>query len=287
MILRYFYFICIFAFCLSGLPILTKPAIAGPDCLQAKTTAEQQACMKNRLLTVQDSLQKQYEATEKGVADPAIREQLQNAHKEWLSYRDSHCQLQADLTDVSGLAPLSTTHCQIRLTLQRQRELSGLLSDPADLRPLPEDFDMRPRWINALGRYSGYYWEIGQEFETDLDCDGVIEYVIPGLVQSKEDGMEIWHPVLAHVSYPIAGAAEANVFEVNDHGMETEEVCVPPFSFEKIRMPSPKPEAADEQNRENASCQAQIVIKWQGCSPYSLEQNENGLSFEKVPFQDE
>lgn len=214
----------LFTLCFAGLitAVSVRAETAGDNtlavlesCERAKTTADIMNCVKKRHDDAQQELTTLYQGIADALDDESL-DSLRTAQKDWITYRDQQCALRVSQAEHESLKRVQELSCLTQLTRDRIRILTFLTSKtPA--RP-PEELSAFPRWLNVIADENpDIYWKHSGRLHEDIDCDGVYEEVMSGLM--VEPGTDnLLHPVISIVNNPPTGKPQTHmiIFDVTE-----------------------------------------------------------------------
>lgn len=245
----------------------------GAFCAKANSTAETQRCLKRHLDAAQKRLKETYGDLTKKLEGESLS-QLKELQATWLRYRDAECMWEAARSSTTALKRVNEISCMARVTDDRADLLEIALNDSGDA-GIQREYGSFPRWMNALSQdYSEVYWNYGARMNADLNCDGVDEYIMQGVVNiaHKNEGEEAedkklfeQQSVLAVVQNPPVGRPSADIFRFkvsptsDDASICNDTLSLAPEIIEQ--------EATDEGVEEAPAviCQSRLVLKDKGC----------------------
>ena len=107
---------------------LTIPLHAQSDGCDGYTTPEMVACLAKALKAVDDELNAEYRKALKVAQDqykPADVQNLRDAERKWIAYRDAICKAEYGLVGGGTAGPSIQISCLIRITKQRIADLQA------------------------------------------------------------------------------------------------------------------------------------------------------------------
>lgn len=99
-----------------------------PNPCDGDTQMDMNFCAVKRYKEADAELNKVYKALMADVSGD-WEEQIRSAQRDWLKYRDSHCDCVADQYEGGSIRPMVLHNCLRRLTEQRTEELSRFMED--------------------------------------------------------------------------------------------------------------------------------------------------------------
>ena len=103
----------------------STPSALADDCDTATTQAAMNQCAADAYGRAAAQLNQTYEEV-MAMLDPAHREGLKQAQRDWLSYRDSHCKVEAAEVEGGTLYPAVLNGCLAQMTVERAEQIRGL-----------------------------------------------------------------------------------------------------------------------------------------------------------------
>ena len=157
-------------------------------CSDIKNNAEAMSCVKTRRDRAQEDLNALFKRITRNLSDEKLAE-LREAQKSWVRYRQNQCGLEASLAGGKAGKTLYYRACEAELTKQRINVLDSLLSWQKT--PESRAYGEFPRWLNILTEAKpDVVWDGKNTVEADLDCDGVKDRVVTGVIFNPEHNTE-------------------------------------------------------------------------------------------------
>ena len=110
---------------LLGLFLPASPALAD-DCDNAATQAAITQCAADAYAREDKLLNQTYQEV-MAKLDPARREKLKQAQRDWIKYRDSHCKAEAAEVEGGTLYPAVLNGCLAEETKARREKVGGMV----------------------------------------------------------------------------------------------------------------------------------------------------------------
>ncbi len=148
-------------------------------CDDIESTAAALKCIIDHKENAEKELQKAFEFIHKD--SPEIqREYFLDAHKNWITYRNSQCSWEAK-TSQPALERLTELSCVTKLTETRAVRL--LKNTESQNHPEKvSEFGSFPKWLNALyKKHPDVIWDVKSQETYDLTCDAYEEHIIQGV----------------------------------------------------------------------------------------------------------
>lgn len=268
-----------------------KPAAA--FCDRAETTADFQACLKKRVDDAQarlnevvariegaalmvspvSSAQEQGESPQPRPVTPDELKIMRDNQKSWLAYRDSQCEWEKSRAE-AALSRIEELACLADLTEERVARLATLYWK--DNSEDPREFGTLERWMNMVAYDNpDVFWRYYDVRESDLDCNGIPEKIMPGLRMNKEGSATI---MMALAENPATGRPTIYTASLPVQLTSSEETpedvswCGVDFSMEII---------TDEEGQSDKSCPSRLVLTGTACPPVSLLWNGKHYQWQK------
>lgn len=148
-------------------------------CDQANSTADALECVNKHDHDTQEKLNLLFKVIA-NTQDEQTKSTLNIAQKNWIAYRDTHCEWEANLAESPSLKRVYELSCLAEMTEKRIKLLE--LVQKREKENAPREFSTQPRWMNALALdYPEIFWRYGEWKSTDMNCDGEDEQIMTGM----------------------------------------------------------------------------------------------------------
>ncbi|MEM9468533.1 MAG: lysozyme inhibitor LprI family protein [Pseudomonadota bacterium] len=226
--------------------------------MHAKSTADNQACLKRHLESAQKRLNDIYTKLTDTLEGEAL-ETLQVLQKSWLDYRDKECGWEMSLSESPALKRADELSCIARITEDRADILTVALEGKEE-DASPREYGSFPRWMNvAADANTNIAWHYGARRAIDLNCDGQDEYVMAGFSLKENTDKET--KALAHIpQYHVAIASSPAIGKPDVRLLSFD---VQPYSDEKIQ------EEEKEASRDSVLCSINAKLNFTQGEPFS------------------
>lgn len=256
-------------------------------CKRAKNSMDELACIDQKYEGVQADLSALYDSllqTQNEDALPILRE----AQQTWVAYRDLECAWEAAQDAGEMLNRLREVACLVKVTQGRIAVLQSFIpGEDTDKIAEPTGILVEsPRWLNTLSDEDpDIFWRYGSRVETDLNCDGTAEFVLPGVQLSKEAGHKPARFV-AIVENPAMGLPGHQNFAVGDVEDEAQDIadhdsggCTGDLQLTLKPGDITDPvdgqaedtsDSTDHANADDVVCGAELKVQSGTCAPFIL-----------------
>lgn len=226
-------------------------------CDMADSTAATQNCLKKHVDASQKRLNKVYEELERHFEESEKKQALKELQQTWLQYRDAECEWEVEQTETKSLKRINELSCLARLTDDRADILGVVVMDEEGM-GMVREYGSFPRWMNVLAKDNpAVYWNYGQRFARDLNCDDEAEQIMTGVIVKDQDGVVSQDVVVAVAENSAIGRPKAKIFRFNISDEESQgALCSASINLN----------AADERGEEGV-CLSNLSIKHGSCTP--------------------
>ena len=135
-------------------------------CIGVENSNDLVKCLSNYYDQAKDDLSQSFK-TKLQKTEGQSANDLRDAQKAWIAYRDAECDWESNNAETESLRRVKELYCLARLTEERSRILDISL---AEISQQQIHHGITPRWENVLSQeYSDVFWRKAEHVKSDIN----------------------------------------------------------------------------------------------------------------------